>query len=203
MRITVLNFIYPLIFSRGLSAIAKAVGNANLLFYQLQSTTMPDYSDLALYLAAFFGLAGVLMSFISSLSDLDEFVSDISTGLHREISRAVSSNNLLASSDNSDAKALHPTEFRKFKVQEVVNVSYNTRMIRFQIPPGQTLGLSMGRHVSVRGDIGGKPVLRPYTPTSRPDTKGHFDLVVKVVPYTLFCLRLSSLIHPTFPSTPV
>ena len=140
MRITVLNFIYPLIFSRGLSAIAKAVGNANLLFYQLQSTTMPDYSDLALYLAAFFGLAGVLMSFISSLSDLDEFVSDISTGLHREISRAVSSNNLLASSDNSDAKALHPTEFRKFKVQEVVNVSYNTRMIRFQIPPGQTLG---------------------------------------------------------------
>ena len=26
---------------------------------------------------------------------------------------------------------------------------------------------------------GGKPVIRPYTPTSAPDTKGHFDLVVK------------------------
>ena len=26
---------------------------------------------------------------------------------------------------------------------------------------------------------GGKPVIRPYTPTSEPDAKGHFDLVVK------------------------
>ena len=141
---------------------------------------MLEFSEIVLFSSAIFGLAGFLLSFISQLSDMNEFVSDISTGLHRELARAVSTNNMstLAQSDG-DVKALHPAEFRKFKVQKVTNVSYNTKMIRFEIPQGKTLGLSMGRHVSVRADIGGKPVLRAYTPTSRPDTKDYFDLVVK------------------------
>ena len=120
------------------------------------------------------------MSVVTSLSNINEFISDISTGLHREIARAVSTDNLSSlTQGGGDIKALHPAEFRKFKVQRVTNVSYNTKMIRFEIPHGKTLGLSMGRHVSVRADILGKPVLRAYTPTSRPDSRDFFDLVVK------------------------
>ena len=40
--------------------------------------------------------------------------------------------------------------------------------------------------VARRANIGegGKPVIRPYTPVSHPDEKGHFDLVVKARPCT-------------------
>lgn len=39
--------------------------------------------------------------------------------------------------------------------------------------------ISIGRHISVRAEVDGKKVMRPYTPTSRPDQKGYFDILVK------------------------
>ena len=46
--------------------------------------------------------------------------------------------------------------------------------------PSDTLGLPIGKHVSVQAEIDGKDITRSYTPTSGDDDKGHFDLLVKV-----------------------
>lgn len=54
---------------------------------------------------------------------------------------------------------------------------------RFGLPrPDDILGLPIGQHISVEAEIGGKKVVRSYTPTSSDDDKGHFDLMVKVCP---------------------
>lgn len=59
---------------------------------------------------------------------------------------------------------------------------------RFALPsPEATLGLPIGQHISVQAEIGGKNVMRSYTPTSSDDDKGHFDLLIKV------CLLLFTL----------
>lgn len=42
------------------------------------------------------------------------------------------------------------------------------------------MGIPIGQHITVAAEIGGKNVLRSYTPTSSDADTGHFDLVVKV-----------------------
>lgn len=46
----------------------------------------------------------------------------------------------------------------------------------------QPLGLSIGRHVSVRANINGNNIIRAYTPTSSPFQKGSFELLIKAYP---------------------
>eukprot|EP00428_Durinskia_dybowskii_P076714 CAMPEP_0170357206 /NCGR_PEP_ID=MMETSP0117_2-20130122/1582_1 /TAXON_ID=400756 /ORGANISM="Durinskia baltica, Strain CSIRO CS-38" /LENGTH=319 /DNA_ID=CAMNT_0010611355 /DNA_START=218 /DNA_END=1173 /DNA_ORIENTATION=+ len=110
---------------------------------------------------------------------------DISEGLRKEELRTTSSFNSLANLAD-DERVLSAAAFREFKVLKVTKVSHNTKLIRFEIPHGKSLGLSIGRHITVRARIGesegeGKSskVMRAYTPTSRPDQKGYFDLLVK------------------------
>ena len=73
---------------------------------------------------------------------------------------------------NETDKVLNPAAFRKFELLQVTKISHNTKLLRFEIPGGRSLGLTIGRHVSVRADVRGKPVMRAYTPTSRPDVTG-------------------------------
>ena len=52
---------------------------------------------------------------------------------------------------------------------------------RFALPhPQDVLGLPIGQHISVSAEIGGKDIMRSYTPTSTADDLGHFDLLIKV-----------------------
>lgn len=76
-------------------------------------------------------------------------------------------------------KVLSPSQFRKFKVLKVTRLSPNTKLIRFELPPGKNLGLHIGRHITLRAEIDGLKVMRSYTPTSRIDQTGYFDLVIK------------------------
>ena len=73
---------------------------------------------------------------------------------------------------NENEKVLNPAVFRKFQLLQVTKISHNTKLMLFEIPHGRSLGLTIGRHVSVRADVRGKPVMRAYTPTSRPDVTG-------------------------------
>ncbi|PNH07771.1 NADH-cytochrome b5 reductase-like protein [Tetrabaena socialis] len=57
----------------------------------------------------------------------------------------------------------------------------------FELPDGQTSGIYTASCLVTRAMIKAQPedekpkvVVRPYTPTSPPDAKGHLDLVVKV-----------------------
>ncbi|EIE21212.1 cytochrome-b5 reductase like protein [Coccomyxa subellipsoidea C-169] len=88
------------------------------------------------------------------------------------------------------AGALDPNEWRSFKVVSKDVITHNTSRLRFATPdPNQTSGLFVASCLLTRAPIGAKKedgnqkfVIRPYTPTSAPDQKGHFDLVVKGYP---------------------
>lgn len=112
---------------------------------------------------------------------------DKSVGLKKEerVTKSVSA---------SDDKILSAAVFRKFTVLKVIKTSHNTKMIRFEIPYSRDLGLPIGRHISVRAEVDGMPVMRAYTPTSRNDQKGYFDLLVKTYEYGKMSPHLHSLV---------
>lgn len=117
-----------------------------------------------------------LLAAVLWLSSITKTVgSDVSVGLRRE-EKGSSSGNLAGAGDD---RVLSPTKFSSFTVAKVESISHNTKLIRFEIPATRTLGLPIGRHISVRAEIDGNMVIRAYTPTSRSDTTGHFDLLVK------------------------
>lgn len=73
--------------------------------------------------------------------------------------------------------------YTAFPLTRKTETSHNTRLFRFGLPtPDATLGLPLGRHISVRASVDGKEVKRPYTPTSGLSTAGHFELLIKVYP---------------------
>lgn len=85
-------------------------------------------------------------------------------------------------------KALISEEYRKFQLISKVNVTHNSRIFRFALQTSTTtLGLPVGKHISLRfADNNkledGKPeeVRRPYTPITSDDTKGYFELLIKI-----------------------
>jgi cytochrome-b5 reductase len=120
------------------------------------------------------------------IGDKDK-VADKSVGLKKEerVTKSVTA---------SDDKILSAAIFRKFTVLKVVKTSPNTKLIRFEIPYSRDLGLPIGRHISVRAEVDGMPVMRAYTPTSRNDQKGYFDLLVKTYEYGKMSPHLHSLV---------
>eukprot|EP01137_Pigoraptor_chileana_P014059 Opistho-2@4914 len=87
--------------------------------------------------------------------------------------------------------ALDPTMKIPFRLVEKRELSHDTRLYRFALQSEKhILGLPVGKHMYLSATIDGKPVSRPYTPTSSDDDIGHFDLVVKVY---------YKNVHPKFP----
>ncbi|XP_072984206.1 NADH-cytochrome b5 reductase-like protein [Typha latifolia] len=84
--------------------------------------------------------------------------------------------------------ALDPEKWLQFKLQETARVSHNTQLFRFSFDPAVKLGLDVASCILTRAPIGEesegrrKYVIRPYTPISDPDSKGYFDLLIKVYP---------------------
>lgn len=127
-------------------------------------------------------LAGLLILTLTTLFYLfnrndssKQSIADVSTGLKNE-----ERNTTATSGDkDSDNKVLNPASFKQFSLLSVTNISHNTKLLRFEIPFGRSLDLPIGRHLTVRAEIDGMKVMRAYTPTSRPDQRGYFDLLVK------------------------
>lgn len=63
---------------------------------------------------------------------------------------------------------------------KVTEVSHDTKIFRFALPEGWRLGLPVGQHVNTKAKIGGKLVIRPYTPISSDDDLGFVDLLIKI-----------------------
>ena len=146
-------------------------------------------TDTAVLAAAASLIVGVILIVVflqSSKKSIDDR-GDVSAGLRREEKASQ------PSPASSDDKVLSAASFKKFRVLEVTSTSHNTKLIRFEIPHGKGLGLPIGRHVSVRAEVDGKPVMRAYTPTSRPDQKGYFDLLVKTYEFGKMSPHLHSL----------
>ena len=88
-------------------------------------------------------------------------------------------------------QVINAATFTKFHILDIIKVSYNTKLFRFEIPFGKSLNLPIGRHLSVRAHVNGTNVTRAYTPTSKPNQKGYFDLLIKRYEYG----KLSSYVH--------
>ena len=93
--------------------------------------------------------------------------------------------------DKDGSSVLNPAVFRSFSLLKIIDINYNTKIFRFLIPFSKPLGLPIGRHISVRAEINGTKVIRAYTPTSKPDQRGYFDLMVKAYEFG----KLSSYLH--------
>ncbi|MCS6294412.1 MAG: cytochrome-b5 reductase [Nitrospira sp.] len=57
--------------------------------------------------------------------------------------------------------------------------THDTKTFSFALPENATLDMWPGDHLFVHATINGKPVKRPYTPSSMPGATGSFDLTVK------------------------
>jgi NAD(P)H-flavin reductase len=95
--------------------------------------------------------------------------------------------------------ALRPNEWVDSKLQETYDVNHNTKLFRFSFDPEKNLGLNVASCLLAMADIGtkedGSPkkVIRPYTPISPPDSKGYFDLMIKVYPQGLMSQHIAHL----------
>jgi cytochrome-b5 reductase len=85
---------------------------------------------------------------------------------------------------NSERKVLNKDEFQEFPLIQKVVLSKDSAIFRFGLPnPTDVLGLPIGQHIQISADIDGKNVMHSYTPTSLDqDSKGFFDLLIKVYP---------------------
>jgi ferredoxin-NADP reductase len=157
-------------------------------------------SSFAVVFAILCAVAGFILSFIyptnssrkttekAGQGNQESSNADVSRGLKKE----EDANSIkTSSSSSSDDKVLSPSVFRQFRVLKILKISHNTKLIRFEISPDKTLGLTIGRHISVRADVDGNKVIRAYTPISKIDQKGYFDLLVKVYEFG----KMSSFLH--------
>merc|ERR1719197_230802 len=81
------------------------------------------------------------------------------------------------------SKFLDATTYKEFALQERIIVTHNVRIFRFALPySDQPLGLPIGKHLSLRAQTKFNPKVayRSYTPITDDDSKGYFDLLVKV-----------------------
>lgn len=77
--------------------------------------------------------------------------------------------------------ALNPKEWIAFKLIDNVEISHDTRLLRFALPtPQHKLGLPVGHHMLVQAPDERKMVVRAYTPVSSDEDRGEFTLCVKV-----------------------
>ncbi|SPQ92978.1 NADH-cytochrome b5 reductase [Plasmodiophora brassicae] len=79
--------------------------------------------------------------------------------------------------------SLSPSEFRPFKLAQVLPVNHDTNIYRFNLEKSNTpLNLPVASFILLRTNVNGKDVVRPYTPISTNRTHGHFDLMIKSYP---------------------
>lgn len=101
--------------------------------------------------------------------------------------------------EKSQNIALVPDKWIEFKLQDTARVSHNSKLFRFSFDPDKKLGLDVASCILTRAPLGqdaeGKPkyVIRPYTPISDPESKGYFDLLIKVYPEGKMSQHFASL----------
>ncbi|KIJ53983.1 hypothetical protein M422DRAFT_153807, partial [Sphaerobolus stellatus SS14] len=81
---------------------------------------------------------------------------------------------------------LNPEEFLNFKLKKVIPYNHNTSTFVFELPNGEASLLPVASCLVIKSanpddllDAKGKPIIRPYTPTSHPDLPGELHLLIK------------------------
>ncbi|KAG5564546.1 hypothetical protein RHGRI_000654 [Rhododendron griersonianum] len=103
------------------------------------------------------------------------------------------------SEETGPNSALNPDKWVEFKLQDRAKVSHNAHLFRFSFDPTVKLGLDVASCLITRAPLGQdaegktKYVIRPYTPISDPDSRGYFDLLIKVYPEGKMSQHFASL----------
>ncbi|KAK3609899.1 hypothetical protein CHS0354_036663 [Potamilus streckersoni] len=77
---------------------------------------------------------------------------------------------------------LKQMEYSVFVVQSIKQETMDSYRVRIGLPPGATLGMTIGQHLIIRGMLDGELVTRQYTPITNVNQKSYFDLLIKVYP---------------------
>ncbi|CAM9740838.1 unnamed protein product [Ectocarpus sp. 6 AP-2014] len=103
---------------------------------------------------------------------------------HNTSSSSFRSTAAMAEATDSSKTAFSPKEFRDFPLREIEEMTHNVRRFRIGLPSEEhVMGMKTASCIVVKGKgKDGSVAVRPYTPTTTNDTKGHFDLVIKVYP---------------------
>ncbi|XP_072275786.1 NADH-cytochrome b5 reductase-like [Pyxicephalus adspersus] len=75
--------------------------------------------------------------------------------------------------------------FQEFRILSVKQETEDTNLYRFELPPGASLRLNLGQHLVLRGKVNGLDIQRAYTPISSIDSKGYFDILIKIYEHGL------------------
>ncbi|KAH8992933.1 cytochrome-b5 reductase [Lactarius akahatsu] len=93
-----------------------------------------------------------------------------------------------AAKPKPEKSALDPTQFLDLKLKSVEPYNHNTSRFVFELPDGGAALSPVASFVAVRASEGadgapldknGNPVIRPYTPISRPEHEGELVLLIK------------------------
>jgi hypothetical protein len=117
----------------------------------MSMSSLPDYALPAL-LAVVLGVMSVIFFYgrtngDSKASGASEKSLDMSPSLKREWQNT--STTALNALD-SEERVLNPVKFKAFSVLLVKQISHNTKLIRLEIPFGQSLNLPIGRHLTIK-----------------------------------------------------
>jgi cytochrome-b5 reductase len=66
-----------------------------------------------------------------------------------------------------------------YKISDIINITHDTRQFTFAIPEDGAFDYLPGDFIKVFPDPSDHLEYRPYTPTSTPETKGYFQLIIK------------------------
>jgi len=70
----------------------------------------------------------------------------------------------------------------EYKIIDRKSITFDTISLLFELEPEQRLSFFPGDHFHVHHNLDGEEITRPYTPTSTPDDRGFFELIVKKYP---------------------
>lgn len=70
----------------------------------------------------------------------------------------------------------------RFRIADIEDITHDTRQFRFPIPPDVKFEYLPGDHIKIFPDPQDQLEFRPYTPTTTPDTRDHFELIIKRYP---------------------
>ena len=112
----------------------------------------------------------------------------------------VSASSMCSTAMAAEHVAMSPEEFRPFTVTEIKPLTHDTSLYRFGLEKDQTLDMPVASLLLIRAAIGSEQedgsksfVIRPYTPTTTPDTVGYFDLIVKSYQQGMISKHFSTL----------
>ena len=166
---------------------------------------MPAVMDEKINSAVVFGL--LILIGIYLLLELKDYYAkpisggeDISGGLKNVVKRDKTDIESQIGEDKLELKVLHPVTIKQFEIMATTQISKDTKLFRFKIPNDsnnqpRSIGLAIGKHITVVTKIDGTTVMRPYTPCSSPSQKGYFELLIKSYEFGKMSSHMHSLIE--------